>query len=187
MRLSSLWTKQKECMLNEDRGHIMTLYSAWVTYQLLCMHIDGDSFYLNEYRPCMLHTFPPCSRHAGCSIAWRASSLPCWPSRPSPRLFPLSSWSINQKCIKSKVGPIKGRIPPRTLDKAYLINKCFSIRARPAPSSLSLLLPLISNYPPPESRPTLRFAPYQQCSTFSWWHEAHVPCLKHIWKSEQCD
>lgn len=97
-------------------------------------------------------------------------SLPCWPSCPSPRLLPLSSQPINQKCIKSKVGPIKDRIPPRTVDKAYLINKCFSIRAGPRlpPCPRSFLWYLI--IPPTNTMPLpLMLLSYQPWSTFYWW------------------
>lgn len=52
---------------------------------------------------------------------------------PHPRRLSLSSQPINQKCIKSGVGPIKGRIPGRRADKPYLINKCFTIAGARAP------------------------------------------------------
>ncbi len=76
------------------------------------------------------------------------TALPSF-SLSSPHLFSLSSPPINQKCIKSKVGPIKGRIPPRRTDKAYLINKCFSIREDlclpPHPCLWYLIIPTLTH------------------------------------------
>lgn len=107
-------------------------------------------------------------------------SLPCWPSRPSLRLHPLSSQPINQKCIKSKVGPIKDRIPPRTVDKAYLINKCFSIRAGlrlpPCPCSCLWYLIIPSTTSHPKAPPLYAFvlSAMQHVLLMNYWHEAYV-------------
>lgn len=105
-----------------------------------------------------------------------------------PHLFPLSSPPINQKCIKSKVGPIKGRIPPRRTDKAYLINKCFSIREDlclpPHPCLWYLIILTHTPLPSPlyQTLNMLRWCTYTHRRCVIIWE---CPCLKGVLQNKQ--